>query len=1033
MSVKCPKCQFDNPETQKFCGDCGTQLPSSEKIDVTETIETPREELTTGSTFAGRYQIIEELGKGGMGKVYRALDKKLNEEVALKLIKPKIASDKKTLERFQNELKLARKIRHSNVGGMYELLEDKGLHYITMEYVTGEDLKSFISRSGRLTVNKAINVSIQICEGLTEAHKVGVVHRDLKPSNIMIDKIGNARIMDFGIARSLKGKGITGAGVIIGTPEYMSSEQVEGKEIDQRSDIYSLGIILYEMVTGRVPFGADTPFAVGVKQKSEIPKSPKEFNPQIPDDLNLLILKCLEKDKENRYQSAGEMQSVLENIEKGIPTTEREMPKKRPLTSKEITVTFGLKKIFIPALVIIGLVIIAVIVRQLLFKKEAIPISPDKPTLAVMYFKNNTGDESLDNLRSALSDLLITDLSQSMHIRVLTADRIFEILEQLDIQEATSYSSEDLKKVAVKGGATHIVQGNFIKLGETFRIDIDLKETRAMESVGTEKIEGKGEKSIFTMVDELTRRIKSYFNLSAEAIAGDIDKKVEEITTSSPDAYKYYVEGRKYHGQGNFHKSIELMEEAIAIDPGFAMAYRSMAATQWSLYNTTKSIEYYKRAFELADRLPEREKYLIQGNHYQRSEKTWNKAIDAFNKLLELYPEDETGLGSLAFLYDDIEDFDKAIELLEKCIQQKGKALAPYTNLAHEYRRKGLFEESQKVLERYLKDINDTAIGRYHLALHFFFQGKFDFALAEAERSLSLDPSLFRNFWIKGDIYLYQGDYSRAEKEYQKLLEQKEKSAQSIGLRRLADLNLLLGRFKRSEDLLKNLVESAGITDDRLRVRGGHSSLSYLYLKSRRPEKAMEECEKAWDLAVEADHLGGQRDALYTKSQAYLAMAIPEKARRTAEDLKEIIDKGINKKLMRMYYHLMGLIELEREQYSRAIDSFKKSLPLKFATSDWQMILADSLGTAYFKAGILEKAQEEYAKVISPIPGRIGYGDIYAKSFYMLGKIYEQQGDTANAIEHYEKFLDLWKDADPGIAEVDDARERLAGLKTKLD
>ena len=267
MSIKCPKCNTNNPDTLKFCGECGTQLPSIEDFEVTETIEAPKEELTTGSTFAGRYQIIEELGKGGMGKVYRVLDKKLKEEIALKLIKPEIAKDKKTLERFHNELKLARKISQRNVGRMYELMEEGGTHFITMEYVPGEDLRSLIRRIGQLPIGKSISIAKQICEGLAEAHRSGVVHRDLKSNNIMIDKEGNVRIMDFGIARSLEAKGITGAGVMIGTPEYMSPEQVEGKDVGQRSDIYSLGIILYEMVTGRVPFEGDTPFTIGMKHR----------------------------------------------------------------------------------------------------------------------------------------------------------------------------------------------------------------------------------------------------------------------------------------------------------------------------------------------------------------------------------------------------------------------------------------------------------------------------------------------------------------------------------------------------------------------------------------------------------------------------------------------------------------------------------------------------------------------------------------------------------------------------------------------
>ncbi|MBM3285475.1 MAG: hypothetical protein FJY81_06340, partial [Candidatus Aminicenantes bacterium] len=209
MAIKCHKCNASNPETQKFCGECGTQLFSLHGIPVTETIEAPKEELTRGTIFADRYEIIEELGKGGMGKVYRVEDTKLKQEIALKLIKPEIASDKKTIERFRNELKTARMIAHKNVCRMFDLGEAEGSHFITMEYVRGEDLKSMIRMSGQLGTGTAINICRQLCEGLAEAHRLGVIHRDLKPSNIMIDKEGHARIMDFGIARSTKEKGIT--------------------------------------------------------------------------------------------------------------------------------------------------------------------------------------------------------------------------------------------------------------------------------------------------------------------------------------------------------------------------------------------------------------------------------------------------------------------------------------------------------------------------------------------------------------------------------------------------------------------------------------------------------------------------------------------------------------------------------------------------------------------------------------------------------------------------------------------------------
>jgi serine/threonine protein kinase/tetratricopeptide (TPR) repeat protein len=316
--MKCSKCHFENPKDSTFCNKCGTKLPDVEDLSVslTRTIETAGDTLTRGMTFAGRYEIIESLGEGGMGAVYRAYDRKIKEEIALKVLRPEIATNKKTIERFSNEIRLARKISHRNICRMHDLNEHEGTQFITMEYVPGEDLKSFIRRAGHLSSGKAISIGKQICEGLTEAHALGVIHRDLKPQNIMIDKSGNAKIMDFGIARSLKSEGITGEGAIIGTPQYMSPEQVEGNDTDQRSDIYALGVVLYEMLTGKVPFEGESTFSIALKHRDEIPPHPMELNPELSPELSTVILKCMAKEKEKRYQSAQELHSDLNALEK---------------------------------------------------------------------------------------------------------------------------------------------------------------------------------------------------------------------------------------------------------------------------------------------------------------------------------------------------------------------------------------------------------------------------------------------------------------------------------------------------------------------------------------------------------------------------------------------------------------------------------------------------------------------------------------------------------------------------------------------
>jgi serine/threonine protein kinase len=335
--MKCPRCQFDNPADTNYCAKCGLPLfrKGEEAFGPTLTLETPVSTLERGGTFADRYEIIEEVGKGGMGRVYKAFDKKIKENIALKLLKPEIASESRTIDRFRNELKFARKIAHPHVCRMYDLGEVGQMHFITMEYVSGEDLKSFIRRAGHLTEPKALSIAEQIAEGLAEAHRLGVLHRDLKPQNVMIDRDGNAKIMDFGIARSLYAAGFTGSGIMVGTPEYMSPEQAEASEVDQRSDLYSLGIIIYEMVTGRVPFTGETPLSVALKQKVETPRDPRELNSMISEGLSGLILKCLEKDKDKRYQSAAELRADLDRIERGLPTVEREAIRKKPAQAEK--------------------------------------------------------------------------------------------------------------------------------------------------------------------------------------------------------------------------------------------------------------------------------------------------------------------------------------------------------------------------------------------------------------------------------------------------------------------------------------------------------------------------------------------------------------------------------------------------------------------------------------------------------------------------------------------------------------------------
>jgi len=624
VTVKCPKCQHNNPDDTLYCGKCGTRFEVSEprtpsaissgrkekkspprkvtssdlkgRASVTETLETGTGELARWAVFAGRFEIIEELGHGGMGRVYRALDRKINEEVALKLIRPEIAADRKTLERFQNELKTARHISHRSIGRMYELMEEKGTHFITMEYVPGEDLRSAIRRFGQLPVGKALAIAIQVCEGLAEAHRLGVVHRDLKPGNIMIDREGNARILDFGIARTLAEKGITGAGVMIGTPEYMSPEQAAAREVDPRSDIYSLGVILYEMVTGRVPFEGETPLGVAMKHKSETPPNPKTLNPQLPDELSRLILRCLEKDRARRYQTAEELLADLRKIEKGVLTTER-LAARNSLTGREITVKFRLKRLIIPAAAFIAIIVIGLVLWKARPRKEAVPPPSAGKSVAVLPFVDLSPDQSSEYFADGISDSLINALSRVRDLRVPGRTSAFSFKGQ----------KLDARDIGQKLNVKTILEGSVQVMGERLRVSAQLINAEDGFQLWSERYDRRTE-DVFGVQDDIARAIVDTLKVE---ILGEKEAPLVKAGTASLEAHNLYLQGRYFwnkRGKENLFKSIDYFEEALTIDPKYALAYVGLAYAYMVLGNNSflppdesypKAKEYTLKALEL--------------------------------------------------------------------------------------------------------------------------------------------------------------------------------------------------------------------------------------------------------------------------------------------------------------------------------------------------------------------------------------------------------------------------------------------------
>jgi len=598
MPAKCPKCDLDNPSDSKFCKECGAQLlPSMEIPEVTKTLETPAQELRRGTKFAGRYEIVEKLGTGGMGSVYRVEDTKIHEDVALKLIRPEIAADKKTIERFSNELKLARKIRHKNVSGMYDLGEAEGTHYITMEYISGEDLKSFIKRAAPVSIERAKSIAKQICEGLTEAHKLGIIHRDLKPSNIMIDKAGNTQIMDFGIARSIKAEVLTGADVMIGTPDYMSPEQVEGKDIDYRSDIYSLGVVLFEMLTGERPFKGDTSLSVAMKHKSEAPPNPKWLNDQIPDSLSRLVLKCLEKEKERRYQSAEELLSALNSIDE----------KKLHIADKEE-------------------------------KKKSIVVLP---------FENLSPDPEQEYFCDGMTEEIISDLSNVQALRVISRSSALTF----------KGTKKKIRDIAKDVNVQYVLEGSVRKAGNNLRITAQLIEAVNDVHLWAEKYRGTLD-DVFDIQEKVSRSIVDELKLKLSA---EEKQRITERPLKNVRAYECYLRAKHeidtFTKEG-VDRAIQHLETGIEIIGESAILYAGLGYAYWQHFNMGSEEQYLNKGLTYGQKALELDRDSSEGHFvigilsfFHETPRNMKKIIFHLKRALELDPNNCEALFHLEVVY----------------------------------------------------------------------------------------------------------------------------------------------------------------------------------------------------------------------------------------------------------------------------------------------------------------------------------------------------------------------------------------------
>jgi serine/threonine protein kinase/tetratricopeptide (TPR) repeat protein len=609
--------------------------------------------LPEGTVLGGRYQIERPLGEGGMGAVYKARDLELDRLVALKVIRPELAGNPDILQRFKQEILLASQVTHRNVIRIYDLGDADGIKFITMEFLEGEDLRSLLHQHGKLSVEESESIIEQTLAGLSVAHQQGIIHRDLKPGNIMREASGRVVVMDFGLARSLGGDGMTRSGLMVGTMEYMSPEQAQAKELDARSDVFTVGLIWYELLTGKMPYHADSAIASLLKRTQERAIPVVEHDPTIPKVVSDIVSRCLERDPAMRYQNAEDMLADI-RAWRGHRTVSASLVMDRLLPKTAFPwkwVAAGLTGLVLVSGVWVGT------------RNSAAPAGSTQAargpvtSLAILPFHNASGDNTWNWLGPSLGDMLSTDVGQSAHLRTISPDRLQQILHDLRIEPGTAIDASTLRRIAEFSNADIVVSGQFVRLGDQIRIDAVLQDLKHGRTAPL-KAEAQNQQDISAAVDRLADSIRQNLALSSDLVK-ELRAQSFKPTSSSIEALRDYNEGVQLQRAGNNIEALKRFQSATKTDAQFALAFSRLAETYSALGYDSEAEQAAQHALDASQELPLAAKYLIQASH-ARINKDNAKAITAYQNLEKSFPDDLDVQFALGSLYEDAGKLDEA-------------------------------------------------------------------------------------------------------------------------------------------------------------------------------------------------------------------------------------------------------------------------------------------------------------------------------------------------------------------------------------
>lgn len=709
--------------------------------------------VVPGIDLGDRYHIIRQLGEGGMGEVFLARDRELDREVALKVIRLDLASNPQILERFKREIQLSSNVTHKNILRVYDLGEAGGVKFLTMQYVQGHDLASLMRREAPLPIPRVVEIFRQICEGLEAAHEQGVIHRDLKPQNILIDERGRVAIADFGLAKSLDYASLTEAGKVIGTPHYMSPEQVKGIPLDPRSDIYSLGIILYEMLTGTVPFTGSSAYEVMIQRTQRTPRPASDHNPKIPPYLLKILDKCLQTDHKLRYEAVA---GIIRDLD--AQTVHHTLQYQVRKQGKWIAVAAALAVVLL-----IGGAIAAW--RSFTTSKQQAAEAAHKPvSVLIADVENKTGEPVFDG---TLEPIVTLALEGAPFVNSYNRAQAHKAAVQ--IQPNSTVLDERLARlVAMREGVDVVVSGN-VSRGGSYRLALRAIDGATGKPIGSSEVTAQNKEQVLAAVGraaaDLRKALGDTTPVSAQLAAA------ETFTAGSLEAAHEYAVGRDLFWRGKFDEAARHYEESIRIDPNLGRAYASLATVYANLGRRDDAEKEYKLAMSHLDRMTDREKYRTRSSYYLLTHNN-ARAIEELNQLLKQFPVDMAGLNNLPLAYFYNRDMNRALE------------------------------ESQRAISTYPKNF----IARNNAALYAMYAGDFPTAIKQARTVLTMNPAYLKAFIAIALSQLAQNDIAGATETYKKLAAQNATGMSMAGVG-LTDIALYQGA---TNDAITTLRDGIG-------------------------------------------------------------------------------------------------------------------------------------------------------------------------------------------------------------------------------